>query len=364
MILTTPSVEMQLASFKGNEKLINEIKQYLKAELSGVSAIRIESASGNGSSFLLHSVANELRRGGQRISFLHLTAENKLDELTSYHISDILSYPIVFIDNVHFALDNIQHKEKFGELLHELSERNLKLIYSCRSENNIENQLFIDAYFSEKKLHFRLDPITIYERREWAIEKLSELSVSNIPEDIFSASNSNFDFIQSLTPFLEEYKLEHGTNFKQLRHQEVQLYNFEIRILKLRLATLELQPVKDAVIREQRYEKAADIREQQKYLKAELELIRNELDLLTITPKSSEAAMRLYIYYVSVQNKFKLHEEALFHAVEVMKSKLDDLNAKKKELDIYSDKQERKKVFQEIVNWTDTLNRFYVKSSN
>jgi hypothetical protein len=71
--------------------------------------------------------------------------------------------------------------------------------------------------------------------------------------------------------------------------------------------------------------------------------------------------MRLYIYFIRLQNTFKVPEDALFHAVERMKNQLDQLNIKKKEIDIESNKIERLQVFQEIVNWTETLKRFYLK---
>ncbi len=70
--------------------------------------------------------------------------------------------------------------------------------------------------------------------------------------------------------------------------------------------------------------------------------------------------MRLYISYISFQNTFKVHEEALFYAVEVIKNQLDQLNILKKEFDLESDKNERLQVFHQIVNWTDTLNRFII----
>lgn len=70
--------------------------------------------------------------------------------------------------------------------------------------------------------------------------------------------------------------------------------------------------------------------------------------------------MRLYISYISLQNTFKVHEDALFYAVEVIKNQLDQLKILKKEFDLESDKSERLQVFQQIVNWTDTLNRFII----
>lgn len=361
MIVCTPKVEMQLTSFKGDEKLINEVKGYINSQFEGFSTVRIAADSGNGSSFLLHAIGNEFRKAGIRISFLHFTEEDKFDDLTKYHLSDILSSPIVFIDNLHFVLENFEQKEKLGAFLKELGERNGKLIYACKKEDRLENKLFVDKSFSDSTLNFHLEPILNNHRKIWATEKLNEYEVGKIPEELFLIKNSNGDFLKSLQPFIDEYKLDHGMNYKEIRKIEENLYNLEIRMLRNRLAILELEPVKNIILKQQQYEKASDIHEQQNVLSVELDEIRNELDSLAITPKPSESAMRSYIYYISLQNTFKVHEEALFYAVELMKNQLDQLNIKKKELDLESDKNERLRVFQEIVNWTDTLNRFYLK---
>ena len=58
----------------------------------------------------------------------------------------------------------------------------------------------------------------------------------------------------------------------------------------------------------------------------------------------------------------KLHEQSLRFAVEGMKDQLDELNNFKKEFDIMINKEERLKLFQEIVNWTDTLDKFLLRS--
>jgi hypothetical protein len=361
MIFCTPKVEMQLASFKGDESLINEVKGYINSQFNGFSTVRITSDSGNGSSFLLHAIGNEFRKAGNKFSFLHFTEEDKFEDLTKYHLSDILSRPIVFIDNVHFVLEDFEQKEKFGAFLKELGERNGKLIYACRKEDRLENQLFVNKSFSDSTLNFYLEPILNNQRKVWATEKLNEYEVGKIPEELFSIKNSNSDFLKSLQPYIDEYNLDHGMNYKEIREIEESLYHLEVRILRNRLAILELEPVKNIVIKEQKYEKAADIREQQNVLSMELNEIRNELDAFVITPKPSESAMRLYIHYISLQNTFKVHEESLFYAIELMRNKLDQLNIKKKELDIESEKDKRLQVFREIVNWTNTLNRFFIK---
>jgi hypothetical protein len=362
MILNTPNIEFQLVDFKGEMKLTEELKGLLTNQFEGFSIVRLTSDSGNGSSFLLHALANELRKANVRISFLHFCEEDKFDHLTKYHLDVILSSPIVFIDNLHHILENYEQNEKLESFIKELGERNGKLIYACKKDVELEKSThLIDKSFSDSTLSFHLNPISCDERKIWAIERLNKHRVENIPEVLFTNKNSNRDFLDSLKPYIDEFKLDNGMNYKEIRQLEAKLNTIELRMLRNRLATIELESVKGIVIKEQQYEKAADIRDQQNALSAELKEIRNELESLAITPKPSESAMRLYIYFRSLQNTFKVHEEALFSSVEYMKNQLDQLNLKKKELDLESDKNERLQVFQEIVNWTDTLNRFYLK---
>jgi hypothetical protein len=361
MIVCTPKIEMQLISFKGDEKLIQEVKGYINSHFHGFSTVLIAADSGNGSSFLLHAIGNEFRKAGIRISFLHFTEENKFDDLTKYHLIDSLGSPFVFMDNLHFVLENAEQREKLGAFLKELGDKNGKLIYACKNEDRLENKLFIDKSFSGSTLNFHIEPILAQERKIWATEKTNELMVEKIPEEFFILQNSNRDFLKSLQPFIDDYLLERWKNYEEIRKLEEKLYNLEVRMLRNRLAILDLVPAKRIVMREQKYEKAADIRERQDLLSSELNEIQYELDSLAITPYPSESAMRLYIYFIRLQNTFKVPEDALFHAVERMKNQLDQLNIKKKEIDIESNKIERLQVFQEIVNWTETLKRFYLK---
>jgi hypothetical protein len=96
-------------------------------------------------------------------------------------------------------------------------------------------------------------------------------------------------------------------------------------------------------------------------LNAELAQIKTELDALRMTPMPLQSAMHLFIYYNTLQLTFNAHETALFESIDIMKNKLEQLNESKKELDIRTHKEERLKVFQEIVDWTETLKYFSVK---
>jgi hypothetical protein len=151
-----------------------------------------------------------------------------------------------------------------------------------------------------------------------------------------------------------------------MKHEEIQLLNdklstLEVSMLQNRLAILELIPVINSAVQKQDYEKAAKISKQKRLLTDELTQIKTELDALTITPKPLQSAMHLFIFYNTLQLTFNAHQTAIFESIDIMKNKLEQLNESKKELDIKSDKEERLKVFQEIVDWTETLKYFSVK---
>lgn len=362
MMIGATRFEIKLSNFKGSEKFLNELNELVTHKFEGISTIRINSESGNGSSFLLNAIANELRRSGEKISFTAISKEVGSDDLLAHQYRNLLMSSFIFIDDLHHLLQHDELKIKFEFLLRDFAANGGKLVYTHRSQEKAENECFINEIFSGLVLNWHLVPLDGERRRLWSLEYLNEQEVKKIPEGLFHSANSNEDFLRSLEPFIAQTKLNRGLNYSDIRQSEEKLYDLELRMLRNKLARLELQPVKNVFIREQRYERAADIREQQIVLSAELEEIRFEIESLKITPSPSEAAMRLYINYLSVKNMLKLHEQSLRFAVEGMKDQLDELNNFKKELDIMINKEERLKLFQEIVNWTDTLDKFLLRS--
>lgn len=154
--------------------------------------------------------------------------------------------------------------------------------------------------------------------------------------------------------------LETDLKYKEIALLNDKLTSLEVRMLQNRLAILELIPNINSAAQQQDYEKSAEFINQRGLLNAELAQIKMELDALTITPKPFHAAMDLFNYYNTLQLTFKVHETALLESIDFMNNKLEQLNKSKKELDIETNKEERLKVFQEIVDWNETLKYFKV----
>ena len=364
MIVSTPDVEKQLNDFKGEAGLSREIKKLIQAKFKAFSVFRIEAESGNGSSFLLHAIANEFRKEGMSFSFLHFEQGNNFEELTEYHLSNVLTSPFVLIDNLHFIVENELQKEKLGKFLEAFAAKKGTLIYASRKLEGLVNQDYFDAYFTEATLNVQLEPVPSAVRKEWASEKLNELTSEKIPEEIFVEESSNRDFLLALKPYIDEFKFNQGANFKELRLQENKLKDLEMQQLKIKLSLLELNTLKHQAMRGQEYELAADLRYEQNKLNEKLSCIHDEMQAMQITPKPSEKAMRLFMYHTSLKKQLVSDRDSFYSAIEWMQSEIENLQTALKEKNVDTDKNERLNITKQIVNWMDTLDKFHVMNTN
>ena len=96
-IYTQPNKEYRIAGFVGEENLLRLIKQNLSNKFSEYGCIRIESKEGNGSNYLLHSIANYLTKMDSKCTFLQFKAGDKFSDLTKYHLQMLIYYPIYLL---------------------------------------------------------------------------------------------------------------------------------------------------------------------------------------------------------------------------------------------------------------------------
>ena len=88
-----PNLEFikQLSTFKAEAELLKEVKHQLYCQFEGFSVIRVESDSGNGSSHLLHAIANHLLQNGNSTAYFHFKEGDSFINLTSYHLNNLLN---------------------------------------------------------------------------------------------------------------------------------------------------------------------------------------------------------------------------------------------------------------------------------
>jgi hypothetical protein len=360
LIVTHPRVEKKLSTIQLEPELLEELNHQLNCQFEGLSIVRVESDPGNGSSHLLHAIANQLRQNGSSTAFFQFKEGDSFINLTSYHLNNLHNAPFVFMDNVHHILSSPSERNEILKFLQLVADNNGTLIYSCETEELLDNRLQIEKPFSGPSLAFYLKALKREDKLKWAKKLLDEKTVEELDQAFFDDSITNATFLKSLAPYIEQQATEFGNNYAFLRQQEEALYQLEIRMLRTQLAILELETKKTEIIRDQQYEKVADIRQEQRALADELEAIENELAALSIQPKPSQKAMNLYIHSLKIENCLNANKTAFLSAIDTIKGKLEEINEQKKELTLESEKSLRRRVFQDSVNWTNVLERYTI----
>jgi hypothetical protein len=73
-------------------------------------------------------------------------------------------------------------------------------------------------------------------------------------------------------------------------------------------------------------------------------------------------AMNLYIYSLKIEKCLNANKDAFLFAIKTIDDKLAELEARKKELTLESDKTIRLAVFQEIVDWSNVRESYTIDS--
>lgn len=361
-IINPPNVDKQLSTFIAAPELLKLINHEIDCKFEGYSIVRIESETGNGSSHLLHGIANQLRNEGNSVAFFRFKKGDSYSDLTPYHLNNIHNIPFVFMDNIHHVWKSDQERNQLLEFLKLMAENNVVFFYSCQTDEEFIFPLMIQEVFSGKSLLVSLKALTNVEKIEWAQQLLNEMIVAELPNDLFEDSISNENFLKSLAPHIEKHAINQGTNYAKIKQQNEALYQLEVRMLRTQLAILDLEPLKRDNIQKESYEKSAEIRHEQIRLAKELENIEKDLKALSIQPRPSRMAMNLYIYSVKIEKCLNANKDAFLFAIKTIDNKLAELEARKKELTLESDKTIRLAVFQEIVDWSNVRESYTIDS--
>ncbi len=352
IIIHPPHVDKQLSTFKASIELLNLLNHEIDHKFEGYSIVRIESETGNGSSHLLHGIANQLRSERNSVSFFRFKKGDSFSDLTPYHLNNIHNIPFVFMDNIHHVWKSDEERNQLLEFLKLLDKNKGVFFYSCQTDEEFVFPLMIEEVFSGKSMSVSLKALTEAEKIEWAQQLLNEMIVAELPNDLFEDSTSNENFLKSLAPYIEQHSINQGTNYAKIKQQNEALFQLEVRMLRTQLAILGLEPLKRDNIQKENYEKSAGIRHEQIKLAEELENIEKNLKALCIQPRPSRMAMNLYIYSLKIEKCLNANKDAFLFAIKTIDDKLVDLEQRKKELTLDSDKTIRLAVFQEIVDWS------------
>jgi hypothetical protein len=361
-ILNPPHVDKKLSTFKASPELFKHLNDEIDCLFKGYTIVRIESETGNGSSHLLHGIANQLRIEGNSVSFFRFKKGDSFSDLTPYHLNNIHNIPFVFMDNIHHVWKSDAERNQLLEFLKLLAENNGVFFYSCQTDEEYVFPLMIQKLFSGKSMSVSLKALTEAEKIEWAQQLLNEMIVAELSKDLFEDSISNENFLKSLAPCIEEHSNNQGTNYAKMKQQNEALYQMEIRMLRTQLAILDLEPLKRDNIQKENYEKSAGIRHEQIKLAEELENIEKNLKALSIQPRPSRMAMNLYVYSLKIEKCLNANKDAFLFAIKTIDDKLVDLEKRKKELTLESDKTIRLAVFQEIVDWSNVRESYTIDS--
>jgi hypothetical protein len=359
-IINPPHITKQLSTFRANQELFKLLNHEINCQFEGYSIVRIESETGNGSSHLLHAIAHQLRNERNSVSFFRFKKGDSFCDLTPYHLNNIHNIPFVFMDNIHHVWKSDQEINQLLEFLKLLAENKGVFFYSCQTDEEYVFPLMIQEVFSGKSMSVSLKALTEAKKIEWAQQLLNEMIVAELPNDLFEDSISNENFLKSLASYIEQHSINQGTNYAKIKQQNEALYQLEVRMLRTQLAILDLEPLKRDNIQKESYEKSAEIRHEQIRLAKELENIEKDLKALSIQPRPSRMAMNLYIYSLKIEKCLNANKDAFLFAIKTIDDKLVELEARKKELTLESDKTIRLAVFKKIVDWSNVRESYTI----
>jgi hypothetical protein len=203
-----------------------------------------------------------------------------------------------------------------------------------------------------------LPPISIELRKKWAEEILGKEERENLPEDVFTASKTNKDFLDALLPFKQQIQLLKGNDYAFNQRFEEQIINIRLELRKLNLSIAELQHEKAAFIRKQEYEKAADLREKEReYLRKIRNLhqrVKNLKEELPFVP----GQLNLIFSLTVLLNEFETEHNAINQLNRAINLRIDALEEDIKNKKELGTQGKKTSLMVELRDWQSTIDRF------
>ena len=357
MIYNRPEVEKRLDNFKCNQEKRAQIHELLSSGIQLFDAIRIESEPGNGSSHLLNAIANDLRIKGEKIAFLNFKEGDRFSNLSPYHLTDILLAEFLFIDDLPVILvDN--SKDDLFEFLGSFAATGGKLFYSSNNVKNDPEKDLISNCFEQKAHTISLESVSTEIKKKWAKDIIGEEYVLEIPQELFDTNESNKDFLEAIKPFQEKFQIEKGTHHSFNREYEHRMNTIRLKLRQHQLKIAELQIEKEESIRKQLYESAAGIRDRERSILSEIDLLQQEVlkmkNELPFIPNQLDLHYKINV----LLNQINGDKSVLDELNKLISQRIDSLSEQWEQLKKDKETLSNRKVIVELRDWEEAIFRF------
>jgi hypothetical protein len=299
-----------------------------------------------------------MRKQWEHLSFLEFRKSDSLSDLSTYHLSTIYKSKYVFIDHLE-ALYRLQDQIPASEdFLKTLARNQCKVFCSVKRTEEHAIRSLLKIPFELKPVPIDLYPLNETQRRKWTKTLMKLESIDHIPENLYTAKNSNGQFLETIKPFILKLKMEREGNHEFMLEYAEELNRLRVLIRKNHLEQAEIEIEKTKCIRDQHYEKAATLREEEKML-----FVRR-IDLWSQVKKMQDdlpfypGLLDLHFKLITLLNELDSKNKALRTLKRKVEKIMDDLEADWKVSKEEGESQSNSMVLQNLRAWQVAVDRF------
>lgn len=289
--------------------IIGLLHELIQNDFQGIKKLRIRAEHGNGSGHLLHAIGNELKAQNIRISILEISKGDSWNELGIRHFNIIRGNKIVLIHHLDRVLMDPEFGPQFLEFYKSFENEDTVLIYTSTSDFD-ESQEPKLIEFLENTNEIYIEPLTAALKKKWVKSLFDEDFANEIPEELFLEKISNHAFIERI----EALKIKKVKEVPSGSHTQASVI-LDImdsryrKALQIKLKQLDLELKKNQLIKEQKYEAAANVRneilELNDQLKDILEQMKTTLNNTQKCPENIEVMIRVLSYINLLRSNYE-----------------------------------------------------------
>lgn len=288
--------------------IIGLLHEVIQNDFQGIKKLRIRAEHGNGSGHLLHAIGNELKAQNKRISILKISKVDSWNELGVRHDNMMRGNKIVLIHHLDRVLMDPEFGPQFLEFYKSFENEDTVLIYTSTSDfKESQDPKLIE--FLENTNEIYIEPLTAALKKKWVKSLFDEDFANEIPEELFLEKISNHTFIERIEALKIKKEKEPAD---PPSHASVVLNILNTRYrnaLEIKIKQRDLELKKNQFIKEQKYEAAADVRNEILELNDQLKDILEQMKTtLKNTPKCPEN-IEVMIYVLSYINQLRSNYE-------------------------------------------------------